>query len=477
MTVDGGASVLVDLYSSSFLNQQAVWSTGTLAAGPHSVKIEWTGQRNPASSFTYVSVDAFDVAGVLTAKPVPGAPTVTGVSPTSGPSSGGTGPVTITGTNFTGATAVAFGGSNVPGGGFVVNSATQITVNNIPAGTGTVDVRVTNSLGQSAVNAPADQYTYVAPAAPTVTGVSPTSGPSSGGTGPVTITGTNFTGATAVAFGGSNVPGGGFVVNSATQITVNNIPAGTGTVDVRVTTGGGQSAVNAPADQYTYVAPAAPTVTGVSPTSGPSSGGTGPVTITGTNFTGATAVAFGGSNVPGGGFVVNSATQITVNNIPAGTGTVDVRVTTGGGQSAVNAPADQYTYVAPVLTRYEETNPLLVYTGSWANLNGGAYSGGSLKYTYRSGASVIASFTGTSLSWIARVGSSYGIARVTVDGGTPVLVDLYSPSFLNQQSVWSTGTLSPGPHSVKIEWTGQRNPASSFTYVSVDAFDVTGTLN
>ena len=56
-----------------------------------------------------------------------------------------------------------------------------------------------------------------------------------------------------------------------------------------VTTNGGTSATSS-ADQFTYVAP--PTVTAVSPISGPITGGS-LVTITGTNFTGATAVDFG----------------------------------------------------------------------------------------------------------------------------------------------------------------------------------------
>ena len=66
-------------------------------------------------------------------------------------------------------------------------------------------------------------------------------------------------------------------------------PSGTGTVYVRVTTAGGTSATSA-ADQYTYVA--VPTITSLSPTSGPAAGGTS-VIITGTGFTGATAVTFG----------------------------------------------------------------------------------------------------------------------------------------------------------------------------------------
>ncbi len=52
---------------------------------------------------------------------------------------------------------------------FTVNSATQITAT-APAGTGTVDVTVTTPVGTSALNAPADQFTYSAPAGITAVG-------------------------------------------------------------------------------------------------------------------------------------------------------------------------------------------------------------------------------------------------------------------------------------------------------------------
>ena len=99
-------------------------------------------------------------------------------------------------------------------------------------------------------------------AAPTVTGLSPTIGFDGGGT-LVTITGTGFTGATAVDFG--TTPATNVTVVSATTITADS-PAGTGVVDVTVTTPAGTSAIS-PADQFTYTA-AAPVVTGMSPTSG-----------------------------------------------------------------------------------------------------------------------------------------------------------------------------------------------------------------
>ena len=127
---------------------------------------------------------------------------------------------------------------------------------------------------------------------PTVTSVSPSSGPAAGGTS-VTVSGTNLTGATAVNFGTSN-PGTSISGVTATSLTVTS-PAGTGTVNVTVTTPNGTSAINAPGDQFTYNAPALPTVTSVSPTNGPAAGGTS-VTVSGTNLTGATAVDFGTAN-------------------------------------------------------------------------------------------------------------------------------------------------------------------------------------
>jgi photosystem II stability/assembly factor-like uncharacterized protein len=95
------------------------------------------------------------------------------------------------------------------------------------------------------------------------------------------------------------------------------------------------------------VQPSAPTVTAIRPTTGTTLGGT-PVTITGTNFTGATAVKFGSASaIP---FTVNSATSITTTS-PAGSGVVDVTVTTLGATSPTSA-ADRFTYTnpAPVIT-------------------------------------------------------------------------------------------------------------------------------
>ncbi len=260
-------------------------------------------------------------------------PTVTGINPDNGPVAGGTS-VTITGTNFTGATAVNFGttaATNV-----TVVSGTTITATSPAAGgPGPVDVTVTTPSGTSPINRPADVFTYTTASSPTVTGINPNSGPVAGGTS-VTITGTNFTGATAVDFGTTAVAS--FTVVSSTQITTTSpAAAGPGPVDVTVTTPRGTSPVT-PSDVFTYIA-AAPSVTGINPNQGPTTGGTS-VTITGSGFSGATAVSFG--TMPAASFVVTSSTTIVAVS-PPGTGAVDVTVTAPQGTSAVS-PADVFTY-------------------------------------------------------------------------------------------------------------------------------------
>ncbi len=86
--------------------------------------------------------------------------------------------------------------------------------------------------------------------------------------------------------------------------------------------------------------PGAPVVTGIAPASGSAAGGD-TVAITGSGFTGAAGVGFGAASAPA--VTVDSDTQITAIS-PAGTGTVDVTVTTPAGTSATSL-ASQFTYL------------------------------------------------------------------------------------------------------------------------------------
>jgi IPT/TIG domain/Subtilase family len=96
---------------------------------------------------------------------------------------------------------------------------------------------------------------------------------------------------------------------------------------------------------------AGPTLTRVEPSEGPPAGGTS-VTITGTNFIGVSAVKFGSNNATE--FTVNSSTSITATS-PAGSGSVDVQVTTPEGTSAANTgDRFSYSYSYPELGRCEK---------------------------------------------------------------------------------------------------------------------------
>lgn len=269
-------------------------------------------------------------------------PVVTHVRAATGPTTGGT-TVTITGKNFmsSGKSTVKKVLFGIKAASHVrVASATKLTVNSPSHAAGVVNVRVVSKSGAMSAKAKTDRYSYFRPL-PTITALLPTSGPIAGGT-VVTITGTHLTGATVVTFGG--VPAASFsVVNDATITAVSPaytplVPNTNTGIYVMVLTQAGLTDASF-FGAYTYTVPStssgAPTVTAVSPNGGPDAGGTA-VTITGTNFSGATEVDFGSGN-PATSLVAVSSTQITCVT-PAGAGVVDVTVTNAKGPSAPSAP-------------------------------------------------------------------------------------------------------------------------------------------
>ncbi len=133
------------------------------------------------------------------------------------------------------------------------------------------------------------------------------------------------------------------------------------------------------------------------------------------------------------------------------------------------------TLASPV--RFEQTDPHLLWTGNWTTGTSKSYSGGNFAYTNRSGSSVTVNFSGVMLTLIAKKSPPYGKVRITLDHGTPMLVNLYSSSTLYKQKVWSSGFLAPGDHTVRIEWTGLKSSSASAANINVDAFNVIGTLN
>jgi hypothetical protein len=256
---------------------------------------------------------------------------VTAISPATGPAAGGT-TVSITGTNFTGVTAVRFGSTDAAS--FKVNSPTSITAIS-PAGSGTVDVTVSTS-GSTSASTAADQFGFEAELPPTVTALKPIKGRAAGGT-TVTITGANFTGVTAVKFGSVNATS--FTVSSAGTIKAISPAETAGTVDITVATTKATSAISS-ADHYKF---GPPTITNLSPTSGSKAGGTS-ITVTGTGFApGTSLTTFKIGTASATPVSCASITTCTVVSPAHAVETVDVRATVAA-MKTPKVAADQFGY-------------------------------------------------------------------------------------------------------------------------------------
>jgi hypothetical protein len=325
-------------------------------------------------------------------------PYIASLAPVNGPTSGGT-TITITGTNLSGATSVSFGSSSVTP---VSSTATSITVVT-PAATTAGAVNVSAIVGGVATNVKTGGFTYTT-SVPTVTSISPTSGPAAGGT-TVTVTGSNLTGASAVNFGGTAVTSGIVVNNSGTSLTVNS-PAGTAgsTVAVTVVAPGGTSASVANG-QFTYGA----SVSHISPTSGLVTGGT-TVTITGTGLGGASAVNFGST---AGTIVTDTATSITVTSPAETAGTVDITVVVGGVASPTS-PADQYTFKYPVPSIASMT-PNVGVAGNTVTLTGTGFANATT-VSFGANPGTILTDTSTSITVTVPSGTAKSVVDVTVTG-------------------------------------------------------------
>ncbi|MCC6175935.1 MAG: IPT/TIG domain-containing protein [Chloroflexi bacterium] len=277
-----------------------------------------------------------------TSPPAPGAPTVTALQPSSGASAGST-VVTISGTGFStsaGATTVTFG--TVAATSVICASAVSCTVT-APGGIGPVDVRVTVG-GATSATSNASTFAYLG----SITSVSPTSGPVSGGT-LVTISGTGFStepARTLFTFG--DLAARDVVCGSPTSCTAKTPPHLIDeVVGVAVYVGSGTPGPVNPAVRFTYGAPnsggpGSPTVTSLYLPNGPATGGS-IVKIIGTGFSttaGATGVRFGSAAAADVSCVSDTVCTATS---PAGGGVVSVSVTVGGQTSAASA-ASAYSY-------------------------------------------------------------------------------------------------------------------------------------
>jgi peptidoglycan hydrolase-like protein with peptidoglycan-binding domain len=473
VTVDDTTVDYVDLYSPTPVCDTSVWDTGTLPDGNHKVLIEWTGTKNAASTGTYVGLDAVDVVG-----------TIVQASP----------PLSVHRYEQNDS-RIAYAGSwttysnaTMSGASIDYSNAGGASVTIQFTGTSLSWICLKSSMyGIAKVTVDDTTVDYVDLYSPTPvcdTSVWDT-GTLPDGNHKVLIewTGTKNAASTGTYVGLDAVDVVGTIVQASPPLSVHRYEQN----DSRIAYAGSwttysNSALSGGSVKYSKNSGASVTIqfTGTS---------LGWVCLKGPMY-GIAKVTLDGNSVD---YVdLYSASSVpkadvwSTGLLPYGTHKVLIEWT--GTKNAASADtyigADAFDVVGtivqatppPALFRYEQNDSRIAYAGSWTTYSNSALSGGSVKYSKDSGASVTMQFTGTSLSWICLKGPMYGIAKVTLDGTRVDYVDLYSATSVPKADVWSTGQLASGSHRVTIQWTGMKNDASSDTYIGVDAFDVAGTL-
>ncbi len=402
-------------------------------------------------------------------------PFVSSVTPWQGPSRGGN-TVVINGTGFSplsGPAAVRFGGINAAS--YTVDSDTQITAVAPAHEPGEGPVQIFDAADESFTH---NGSRYVFVAAPVITHISPNSGPTSGGT-TVSIYGSGFnslSGASAVRFGDTDATS--YTVISSTEIRAATPPHAAGTVQVTVSALGGPTEDTA-ADDFSYRAPL-PSVTSLSPPSGPAAGGTS-VAITGANFTGLVgpgAVKFG--DLDAASYAVDSPTRITAVSPPHVPGRVPLKVTTAAGTSldvSVNftflpAPGEPEVFPATRLTTNSFDDEMPEVSGDrivWAAIPSGSDyevytwtpSTGVVRLTTNSYDDQYPVVSGDRIAWLQTGGSDGGaddeVFTWTPAGGAVQLTrNSLEDGWVNisgNRIVWMEAQTTAGMNSEIFTWT------------------------
>lgn len=362
--LDGASSVKVNgVACPSFTVGSATSITAMIPAGSATGRISVTtpgGSANSAADFVVIQP-----------------PSISGLSPAQGAVNTD---VTISGANLSGASSVTFNG--LPAQTFSVLSASSISAR-VPAGATSGLVRITTPGGSA--NSPGN-FTVIP--APTIGSFSPAQGAADT---LVTVNGANFSGATAVSFNG--MPASSFLVASATQLTA-RVPVGATTGRIRVSTPGGTAE-----SASDFIAIPAPVISAFSPSQGQVGAS---VTISGSGFSGASALRFNGTSAS---FSVSSDTQI-VAVVPSGATSGPLALTAPGG--SVTSAGSFTVLSVPALSGF---SPAQGPVGTLVTITGTALSGTSA-----------VAFNGVAATNVTVVSSTTVTARVPAGAATGRIV-------------------------------------------------------
>ncbi len=444
VSLDGSAPVTVDLYAPTKMNQQAAWGVSGLASGRHTLRISPAGSRNVSSDGAFVWIDAFDVDGELVQAPTRYEQTDLRLV--------WTGPWTT------------YAKWLFSGGSYAHSRFTTAGVTVAFNGTGIDWIGSKGTLGGKAAvsldgSAPVTLDLYSASGLHkqvlwSVSGLT-------SGRHTLRIMPTNGWYVWIDAFDVT-----GELVQAPTRYEQTDsrlVWTGPWTTQAKWLLSGGSYAHS----RYT----------------------TAGVTVA---FDGTGIDWIGSKGTPGGKAAVSldGSTPVTVDLYSASglhkqvlwsvsgltSGRHTLRIAPTSGMYVWIDAFDVTGELVQAPNRYEQTDSRIVWTGPWTTYAKWSLSGGSYAQSRFTTATVAVTFNGTGIDWVGTKSSLGGKAIVTVDGTSPVQVDLYSPVSLHKQVIWGVSGLSSGVHTLGITPTATNDAASNGLYVFVDALDVTGVL-
>lgn len=463
VSLNGGEPVDVDLYSPKITYQQVVFDSGLLESGVHTLTVAWTGRKNPSSTGTVIGIDALDAAGQLQ--------TVVMEEPLTRHEQNDT-RITYGGTWNTS------NNSFMSGGSYAFSSTATGTANIKFVGTRFALLTTTNStFGIASVSidggAPVDVDLYSSSIGYQQKVFEVGSLAETTHTVRISWTGRKNPASTGTAVGVDAILLAGSLAQADPAEVVTEYEQ-TDRHFVYEGTWSNSNNTNMSGGSYRFSSTPSSTVT---------------ISFTGKRFDWITARS---SNFGQAWVSLNGGTPQLVDlyapsivykqrvwssgDLPEGRHTVVITCagTKNGSSTGTFIGIDRADMVGRILpVRYEQTHAMLAYDGTWGTSNNTAMSGGSYTFASAQG-SMNVRFQGTSIAWVTAKSSNFGIARVYLNDVLVDSVDLYAPSIQYQQTVWQSNVLTDGAHTLRIEWTGLKNAASSGTFVGVDALDCAG---
>ncbi|MBA4055205.1 MAG: hypothetical protein C0490_10870, partial [Marivirga sp.] len=159
-------------------------------------------------------------------------------------------------------------------------------------------------------------------------------------------------------------------------------------------------------------------------------------------------------------------------------GTATITLTIDGGKTATMTvtvnPIAAFTFELDDAHKGTGINQFQYAGGGWTN---GTNSSKSYLYETVSFSNVATNFAtltfvGNKVELSTSKASHHGIAGVSIDNGPEIMVDLYSATRQDFSTVFNSGVLTEGNHTIKIRVTGTKNSSSSGTYVVIDYLKV-----